>query len=162
MKLKIKKTFRRKHTNPKSRKSYKKQRGGNNLIVEYDGIRVAGQEFSKAATFSKPSVQFKTNPNRFYTLIMWDPDVPSQAQPGFVHWLVTNLQSQNDINENQLLDYKGPSPPSGKHRYFFGLFEQTGHISPQQPERPNFNINEFVSKNNLKEIVKVYMTVSYA
>lgn len=47
MKLKIKKTFRRKHRNHKRHKTYKKQRGGNNLIVEYDGIRVAGQEFKK-------------------------------------------------------------------------------------------------------------------
>lgn len=91
---------------------------------------------------------------------MWDPDVPPQAQPGFVHWIVLNIQSPNDIQTNQLLDYKPPSPPSGTHRYFFGLFEQPVQIYPRQPERPNFNIDTFIQDNNLKKTSEVFMKVS--
>ena len=93
---------------------------------------------------------------------MWDPDVPPQIQPGFVHWIVTNLQSQNNIENNEVLPYKGPAPPAGTgiHIYYFGLFEQQGHINPQQPERTKFQINEFIENNNLRKVSEVFMRVS--
>ena len=69
-----------------------------------------------------------------------------------LHWLVTNIQSQNDIPDNQIIKYKGPNPPSDSHKYFFGLFEQQDHITLEQPERPNFNIDEFVKQNNLHQV----------
>ena len=133
--------------------------GGNQLIIKYANIPVQGQRLDRSETVSQPSVEFSKT-GKLYTLVMWDPDVPPQSQPGFLHWLVTNLQSPNDIQQNQVLEYKGPSPPSGVHRYFFGLFEQQGHISPQQPERPNFSINQFVKENNLYKVYEVFMKVA--
>jgi phosphatidylethanolamine-binding protein (PEBP) family uncharacterized protein len=85
---------------------------------------------------------------------MWDPDVPSAAQLGFVHWVASNIQSLLDIENNQVLNYIGPAPPSGTHRYFFGLFKQTGTIILQQQERLNFSIDSFIKENNLKKHVK--------
>lgn len=157
MKLRLRKTHRLKRV---KKRTYRRQRGGNSLVVKYDGIQVAGQPFTKSGTVSPPKVEF-TKTGKLYTLVMWDPDVPPQAQPGFVHWLVTNLQSQNDIQNNQVLPYKGPSPPSGIHRYYFGLFEQDGHINPQQPQRPNFSIDQFTQEYNLKKISEVYMKVAF-
>jgi phosphatidylethanolamine-binding protein (PEBP) family uncharacterized protein len=157
MKFKIRKTFRRKHRN---RRKTRRLRGGNRLEVFYDNQQLVGQELPKPLTQMKPSVKFPTT-GKLYTLVMWDPDVPEQSQPSFVHWIATNLEGPNDIMDNQLLEYVGPNPPKGKaHRYFFSLFEQQGHIRPQQPERPNFSIDEFVNENNLKEVSRVYMLVS--
>ena len=156
MKLKIRKTFRRKQ---KSRRKTRRLRGGNMLEVSYGNEQVSGQELPKTLTQMKPSVKFPTT-GKLYTLVMWDPDVPPISQPGFVHWIATNLQGQNDIETNELIPYKGPAPPSGTHRYFFGVFEQQGHISPQQPERTHFQINEFIENNNLKRVSEVFMKIS--
>ena len=153
------KTQRLKRAKKVKRKTHKKYMGGNQLIVKYENIPIQGQRLEKDKTVSAPSVEF-TKTGKLYSLVMWDPDVPPQIQPGFVHWLVTNLQSQNDIKNNQVLEYKGPAPPSGIHRYYFGLFEQHGHILPKQPERQEFSINQFVKENNLKMISSVFMRVA--
>ena len=74
-----------------------------------------------------------------FVLAMRDPDAPKVG--GFTHWVVYNipgtlghveqnvpnkatvpglgLQGKNDFGS---LGYKGPSPPSGTHRYFIRLF----------------------------------------
>ncbi|MFC2174812.1 YbhB/YbcL family Raf kinase inhibitor-like protein [archaeon] len=64
-------------------------------------------------------------------LIVDDPDAPLGI---WVHWVVWNLPVKN-MPENKLefggiqgmnsfgkLDYGGPCPPSGKHRYFFKMY----------------------------------------
>lgn len=162
MKLKINKSRRRTRRNTK-KKTLKKQKGAQQqakqLEVFYGTTKVAGQELSKQLTQSEPTIKFP-NTGKLYTLVMWDPDVPPQIQPGFAHWIAINLKSPNDIYENQLLYYNGPSPPSGTHRYFFGLFEQIHYIVLKQPERTKFNINQFIQENNLKKIEEVFMKVS--
>lgn len=162
MKLRISKSRRRTRRNTKKRTQRRRIRGGTTqLEVFYGTTQVAGQELSKELTQSEPIVKFpSTNINKLYTFVMWDPDVPPQAQPGFAHWIATNLKSSNDIQQNQLLDYKGPSPPSGTHHYFFGLFEQERTISPRQPERTRFSIEQFVAENNLRKIAEIFMKVS--
>jgi phosphatidylethanolamine-binding protein (PEBP) family uncharacterized protein len=158
MKLKIKKTFRRKHRNTKHRTRRNQKGSAHTLQVFYGDTQVSGQELPKNRTQTPPSIRFPTT-GKLYTLVMWDPDVPPQAQPGFVHWIATNLQSHTDIKNNQVLPYKGPAPPSGIHRYFFGLFEQPGHISLKQPERQNFSIDNLIGDNHLIRILEVYMKV---
>ncbi len=142
----------------KKRRKTRKQKGGNGLDVFYNTIKVAGQELPKDITQVRPTVKFPTT-GKLYTLVMWDPDVHPQAQPGFAHWLITNIISPNDIYKNQVLDYKGPAPPSGIHRYYFWLFEQEGSIIVQQPNRQNFDIDEFIRNNNLKKVTDVFMKV---
>jgi hypothetical protein len=70
---------------------------------------------------------------RSLALIVEDPDAPKGT---FNHWLVYNLDPQtHDIKENTVpvmatqgrndfgdLEYDGPQPPSGEHRYFFKAF----------------------------------------
>jgi Raf kinase inhibitor-like YbhB/YbcL family protein len=70
---------------------------------------------------------------RSLALIVDDPDAPSGT---FNHWLVFNIdpktrdikedcvpvmatQGKNDFGE---VEYDGPQPPSGEHRYFFKAF----------------------------------------
>jgi hypothetical protein len=66
-------------------------------------------------------------------LIVDDPDAPRGM---WVHWVVWNIRTDTkDIKENSVpagavqgmndfrkLDYGGPCPPSGTHRYFFKLY----------------------------------------
>jgi phosphatidylethanolamine-binding protein (PEBP) family uncharacterized protein len=49
-------------------------------------------------------------------LIVDDPDAPMGT---WVHWVVWNIDPQNDFRKH---DYGGPCPPSGTHRYFFKLY----------------------------------------
>ena len=156
--MKSRKTQKRKKLRLK-RRTFRRYMGGNQLVIRYDNVPIQGQQLEKENTVSAPSVEFSKT-GKLYSLIMWDPDVPPQIQPGFLHWLVTNLESQNNIQNNQVLEYKGPNPPSGIHRYFFGLFEQPGHISVQQPQRQQFSITEFINENNLKIVSKVFMKVA--
>lgn len=81
-----------------------------------------------------PSLTFSAIPEntKSLALIMDDPDAPVGT---WVHWLVWNIppnitgfskgenitypQGKNDFGK---LDYGGPCPPSGTHRYFFKLY----------------------------------------
>jgi|688.fasta_scaffold1170546_1 phosphatidylethanolamine-binding protein (PEBP) family uncharacterized protein len=146
-----KRSLKRRHTRP-----IRRSRGGNSLVVKYDNVNVIGQQFKKYETVSQPSIEFPVT-NKKYSLVMWDPDSPN---PSFLHWLVINLENQNQIREKEILNYFGPNPPSGTHHYYFGLFEQQNTIQIHPPDRTNFNINEFLAENNLKEVSRVYMTVS--
>ncbi|MDD5191785.1 MAG: YbhB/YbcL family Raf kinase inhibitor-like protein [Candidatus Nanoarchaeia archaeon] len=62
-------------------------------------------------------------------LIVDDPDFPG----GWDHWIVFNIKITNRINENSIpgiqgkntygkINYMGPRPPSGTHRYFFRIY----------------------------------------
>jgi hypothetical protein len=63
-------------------------------------------------------------------LIVEDPDAPMGT---WVHWIVFNIHVTDIIEENSIpgtqgtndfrkLEYGGPCPPSGTHRYFFKLY----------------------------------------
>lgn len=66
-------------------------------------------------------------------LIVDDPDAPRGT---WVHWVVWNIgpktgeiaegsppkDAQQGINDFRKIDYGGPCPPSGTHRYFFKLY----------------------------------------
>lgn len=66
-------------------------------------------------------------------LIIDDPDAPRGT---FTHWLLWNIPADiNEVKEGEIpagavqglndfgkLDYGGPCPPSGVHRYFFNLY----------------------------------------
>jgi Raf kinase inhibitor-like YbhB/YbcL family protein len=63
-------------------------------------------------------------------LIVDDPDASSGT---WTHWMVWNIPPTLKIEENSVpgkqgindfgkTDYRGPCPPSGKHRYYFKLY----------------------------------------
>jgi phosphatidylethanolamine-binding protein (PEBP) family uncharacterized protein len=166
MKLKIRKSVRRKYRNTKRLRKTNKRRGGamrqNIISVRYNNIEVKGQELSKSETQQQPKIEFQQT-GALYTVIMWDPDVPQPIQPGYAHWILINLKSSDDIQSqsNILLSYTGPSPPSGTHRYFFGLFAQAELIIDAiVPPRSQFDVDKFISTNNLTKIAEIYMKVS--
>jgi phosphatidylethanolamine-binding protein (PEBP) family uncharacterized protein len=104
-----------------------------NLIVELsEGTLLSrGNTFNPAQASTKPSVQYHVRGNRWYSLIMLDPDFPSRTQPlarSWVHWFVANIPGNAVHNGETLIDYVPPLPPkkSGAHRYVTVLFEQLG------------------------------------
>jgi phosphatidylethanolamine-binding protein (PEBP) family uncharacterized protein len=145
----------------KTRANVRTWKGGqNSLVVRYGEVMVRGQKLTKESTQQAPVVQFTPVQGTYYTLIMWDPDVPGAIQPGFLHWLATNLTTPRDIALHSAVPYYGPHPPSGTHRYFFGLFEQLHPILPTNLPRQHYDIDQFVQKNLLREVARVYMKVS--
>jgi hypothetical protein len=63
-------------------------------------------------------------------LIVDDPDAPSKT---WVHWVVYGIPPGGTVEEDSVpgtrgkndfgqLDYGGPAPPSGTHRYFFKVY----------------------------------------
>lgn len=70
-------------------------------------------------------------------LIMDDPDAPMGT---WVHWVVYNIPVISRIDENTIpgeqamnnfgrMDYGGPCPPSGTHRYFFKVYALDAEIN---------------------------------
>ncbi|KAL2932178.1 Protein MOTHER of FT and TFL1-like protein 2 [Bienertia sinuspersici] len=53
-----------------------------------------------------------------------------------------------------MVEYMGPQPPTGKHRYVFVLYKQKGPLVKPKPLPPsyargNFNTRHFVAHNDL-------------
>lgn len=67
-----------------------------------------------------------------YAIICDDPDAP-RSEP-WVHWVVYNIpaqatefkegtyQGQQGTNDYQQINWGGPNPPSGTHRYYFKVY----------------------------------------
>lgn len=86
---------------------------------------------------TNPPLQISDVPAEAKTLvlIMDDPDAMKPAGKVWDHWIVWNIPpNTTDIPEGQEprgvhglgtssnLDYHGPCPPDGEHRYFFKLY----------------------------------------
>jgi phosphatidylethanolamine-binding protein (PEBP) family uncharacterized protein len=82
----------------------------NNLYLETDKVQIT------------PKIIFNLNPDKFYTLIVFDPEAVGGNK---IHWLVINITNNNINNGKTLIKYKGPAPPkgSGTHHYVFCLLE---------------------------------------
>lgn len=95
-----------------------------------------------------PPLQFSEIPQRAQslTLILDDPDSPSGI---FTHWILYNLDPKvTDIAPNSLptgseqgrntygnLEYGGPCPHQGRHRYVFILYALDTKLSIKAPNR---------------------------
>lgn len=79
-----------------------------------------------------PALEVKGIPSEAVSLllIMDDPDAPMGT---FTHWVVWNIATDPQIDENSIpgvegknsadqVSYIGPCPPSGTHRYFFKVY----------------------------------------
>ncbi len=78
-------------------------------------------------------------------LIVDDPDAPMGT---WVHWVVFNIPVTAQIDEDSIpgtqgmndfrkLDYGGPCPPSGTHRYFFKLYALDTNLALEEGIRKN-------------------------
>jgi phosphatidylethanolamine-binding protein (PEBP) family uncharacterized protein len=129
----------------------------NNITIQYNGIQLNyDDEATIEETGNIPIVNYDKDPNKWYTLMMVDPDAPSPSNPEYrywLHWLVVNqsIKSDGDI----VNEYNGPDPPQGSntHRYFTCVFEQQNpiHNIKEQP-RKMFQVSDFVNEYDLKLI----------
>lgn len=125
-----------------------------NINFYFDSKKILYNEIlTKEESSMIPDISYPRLKNKLYTIIMVDPDAPIKTNPTkkyMLHWLVVN-------NDKNVVDYKGPNPPSGSgfHRYYTCVFEQNESISVEKynylnTSRPNFNIIKFSTDNNLK------------
>jgi phosphatidylethanolamine-binding protein (PEBP) family uncharacterized protein len=123
------------------------------FTVEYGQTNSNGKTLSKKNTVNPPFMKFKGDPGKVYTLLMSDPDAAAKS---WLHWLITNIPGEaNEIAEGQVLvNYAGPSPPSGTHRYIFTIYEQRGAslmVSPPS-DRGNFDVKGFEQRLGLHPV----------
>ncbi len=91
-------------------------------------------------------------------LIMDDPDAPGG---NWDHWLVYNILPTSEIKENSApgtqvrndfgrVNYGGPCPPSGTHRYFFKLYALSATLDfPRLPSKKE--LESAIQKHLLEE-----------
>jgi Raf kinase inhibitor-like YbhB/YbcL family protein len=99
-----------------------------------------------------PPLHFEGVPERARSLalVVDDPDAPGG---NFNHWILFNMDPKiQDIKENAVpgkamqacndfgeVEYDGPKPPSGEHRYFFKAFALDTMLPlNQSSRRPDF------------------------
>nr|ADM92615.1 mother of FT AND TFL1-like protein MFT1 [Beta vulgaris]ADM92616.1 mother of FT AND TFL1-like protein MFT1 [Beta vulgaris] len=129
------------------------------LTVEYGGKKVTnGVEISPADASEKPRFEFifhGPSKDNFFTLVMVDPDAPHPHQPTmreWLHWMVVDIpQGMHPSKGKEKVEYMGPKPPGGIHRYAFVLFQQKGLIPKLKfPDaRNNFSTMQFAADNDL-------------
>ncbi|XP_031096522.1 protein MOTHER of FT and TFL1-like [Ipomoea triloba] len=129
------------------------------FTVDYGSKKIAnGVEITPSLAAQKPSVHINGSPAspNLYTLIMVDPDAPSPSEPTFrewLHWIVTDIPEGSEASKGrEVVEYIGPSPPTGIHRYVLALFRQREAMQvPQKPPegRGNFRTRQFAADNGL-------------
>ncbi len=109
---------------------------------------------SQGADVSPPLAWTGVPPNaKSLALIVDDPDAPDPAAPRrvWVHWVVYNIPptvteiaegpsslpagAKTGRNDWNRADYGGPSPPIGRHRYFFKLYALDEELTLAQPTK---------------------------
>jgi len=96
---------------------------------------VIPDKYARQGSNMNPPLHLDDIPSRARSLalIVDDPDAPSGT---FNHWVIYNIDPKtHDIKENSVpviatqgrndfgdVEYDGPQPPSGEHRYFFKAF----------------------------------------
>lgn len=84
----------------------------------------------------------------YQTLIIYDSTVK------YLHLIISQIPG-NDIAKGVIqVPYEPPHPPtnSGDHQYLFLLYTQSRPVSSGNFNRPNFDLNKFVSNNQLSLI----------
>jgi hypothetical protein len=111
------------------------------------GNRLIGNNvfLTVSSTQNKPIIILNVNPNKFYTLIMYDPNAINGT---YIHWIEANITGNEIKTGYTILPYKGPSPPpnTGIHHYIFELYEQHGLNELGKINSRIFSINEIRKK----------------
>ena len=135
----------------------------------YNDIRSCMDTFPLESLTERPKVDLEklgklTDKN--LTLVMVDPDAPSAKNPScrsWLHWIETNVNTKTtDIRTGrEIVQYQPPTPPSGsgKHRYYFLLYEQNDKtVFVKDPEdRCRFDVDAFAEENDLDGPIAISM-----
>jgi len=107
------------------------------LKITNNGLNInTGKEYTPTQVRYPPnSITWPgMKPDRYYTIIMIDPDMPSRSTPieqktQVLHWLMVNIPGAlhvGGVGGRQLAPYigSGPPPGTGIHRYTFLVFDE--------------------------------------
>eukprot|EP00794_Sanderia_malayensis_P001414 gene1414-1566_t len=131
------------------------------VVYPYNDMKRCGETFPLDSLKERPKVELDklgTLTDKNLTLLMVDPDAPSHKNPScrsWLHWIVadTNLKEKGVQQGREIVPYRPPSPPSGsgRHRYYFLLYEQNEKtVFMENPEdRCRFDVDAFAAENNL-------------
>lgn len=122
-----------------------------------------GNELTPKDVREIPEINYESNTNDYYTIIMTDPDAPSRKNPRnreFKHWLIGNVPGTDISKGTTLAEYVGSGPPkdTGLHRYIFLVYKQpNGKINfdediiskTQGKGRGQFSAKQFANKYKL-------------
>lgn len=99
-----------------------------------------------------------TNPNTYYTLIIYDTDAPTRDDPAwspYLHQLVVNIPGDGSGAGVSITDFIPAAPPQGKgeHRYFVNVFAQktmvpTTYITTHE----RFDLPQFIQQYQLVRV----------
>lgn len=135
-----------------------------NISLSFQGnVLSYGDRTTVEDTKFPPIISYNKENNKWYTLIMVDPDAPSSKNPinrYWLHWLIIN--QTNNSEGNIINKYQGPQPPNGTgtHRYYTCIFEQGGKILKlNELQREKFSLSKFVEDNGLELISCTKFTV---
>ncbi|KAJ8713089.1 hypothetical protein PYW08_008393 [Mythimna loreyi] len=106
-----------------------------------------------------PLVSWYYVSDKYYTLVMTDPDAPSRAKPTsreWLHWMVVNIPGHDLTAGETIAQYvgAGPGKDSGLHRYVFLVYEQPYKMDFDEPRLTNrsmanrslFSVSKFAEK----------------
>jgi phosphatidylethanolamine-binding protein (PEBP) family uncharacterized protein len=116
------------------------------MEVFYNGNLLKNGEFlSVSETQLEPDIKLNSNPNKLYTLVLYDPDAISGT---YIHWIKGNITNNDMKTGNIIIPYKGPAPPpkTGKHHYIFNLYEQNEENKMSPLEEKVIELNELENK----------------
>ncbi|XP_050737437.1 39S ribosomal protein L38, mitochondrial-like [Eriocheir sinensis] len=122
-----------------------------NIAYDYDENSVSpvyrGNTIKPKEASSAPNVQYHSEPNTLWTLILTNPDGNLMDNDlECLHWFVGNIK-ESDISTGEVMcDYLQPFPPrgTGYHRMVFVLYKQHGRIdfSKYKREQPCLSLSE--------------------
>jgi len=116
------------------------------MEVLYNGKILKNNDFLKVSeTQIEPEIKLNVNPNKFYTLICYDPDAVGGTH---IHLAKNNITSNDIKTGNTIIPYKGPAPPpkTGIHHYIFNLYQQNAVNKMLPLEQRVFELNELENK----------------
>ncbi len=99
---------------------------------EFENNKFIPKKFTCLGEDTSPTLNIKDIPQRAQSLVLIvdDPDAPVGT---WIHWVVYDIPVISVIQENSIpgtqginnfnkINYGGPCPPLGTHRYFFKLY----------------------------------------
>ncbi|CAH0386250.1 unnamed protein product [Bemisia tabaci] len=103
-----------------------------------------------------PSVAWAADPKSLYTLMVTDPDAPSETMPYIKEdcfWWVANIKGNNISTGDAFVGYKPPHPSfrPGSQAYVFVVYKQPGHVT----YLTNTNIDEDQTENDKFRVAQV-------
>lgn len=118
-----------------------------------------GVQLTPSEVQEEPKVKWEAAADKFYTLLMIDPDAPSRSWPFLgqvMHWMVANVKDCDLTTGELFAAYGGAGPPigTGFHRYIFLVFEHSEKIDytekhsakGSRKNRMRFSLQKFMEK----------------